>query len=86
MILFTIIVPYKLLHKDEAHAIPADIGKIIKSKSVINKVIEVDVAPIIHFVSIDSNIVFRVFYFLYFFFLVNIFIFEVCSHSINFTN
>ena len=50
------------------HAIPADIGKIIKPIAVIDRVIEVDVAPIRTIVSTDSNIVFRVLYFSYLFF------------------
>ena len=38
----------------------ADIGKMIKPIPVIDRVIEVDVAPIITIVSTDSNNVFRV--------------------------
>ena len=56
-----------LLPNDRVQAIPADIGKIIKPTPVIDKVIEVDVAPMITILSTDSNIVFRVLYFLYFF-------------------
>ena len=36
-----------LLPNDKVHAIPADIGKIIKPMPVIDRVIEVDVAPMI---------------------------------------
>ena len=43
-----------LLLKVKAHEIPADIGKTIKPTPVIDKVIEVDVAPIITNVSTDS--------------------------------
>ena len=44
-----------------AQAISADIGKIIKSEPVIDRVIEVDVAPILTIVSTYFKIVFRVF-------------------------
>ena len=50
------------------HAIPSDFDKIIKPIAVIDRVIEVDVAPITTIVSTDSNIVFRVLYFSYLFF------------------
>ena len=49
-----------LLLNDRAQAIPADIGKIIRPTPVIDRVIEVDVAPMLTIESIDSNIVFRV--------------------------
>ena len=49
-----------LLPNDRVQAIPADIGKTIKSIPVIDRVIEVDVAPLITRESTDSNIVFRV--------------------------
>ena len=42
------------------HAIPTDIGNIIKPILVIDRVGEVDVAPILTIVSTDSKIVFRV--------------------------
>ena len=57
-----------LLLNDRVKAIPAHIGKIIKPTPVTDKVIEVDVAPMITFESADSNIVLRVSRFLYFFF------------------
>ena len=56
-----------MLPNDRVHAIPVDIGKTIKPIPLTDKVIEVDVAPIITIVSNDSNIVFRVLYFLNFF-------------------
>ena len=46
-----------LLPKDR---VQANIGKIIKPIPVIDRVIEVDVAPMITILSTDSNIVFRV--------------------------
>ena len=49
-----------LLPNDKVQAIPADIGKIIKPIAVIDRVIKVDVAPMITILSTDSNIVFRV--------------------------
>ena len=49
-----------LLLNDRVHAIPADISKILKPIPVVDKLIEVDVAPIITCVSTDSNFVFRV--------------------------
>ena len=49
-----------LLANDRVQAIPADIGKIFKPAPVIDRVIEVDVAPMIARLSIDSNIVFSV--------------------------
>ena len=67
------------------HAIPSDIGKIIKPIAVIDRVIEVDVAPIITIVSTDSNIVFRVFYFSSLFWF-RVFVFEIRNHSFNVVN
>ena len=49
-----------LLPSDKPQAIPADIGKTIKPIPVTDKVIDVDVAPIITMLSTDSNTVFRV--------------------------
>ena len=49
-----------LLPNDKVQAIPADIGKIIKPIPVIDKVIEVDVAPMITILSTDFYTVFRV--------------------------
>ena len=49
-----------LLPKDKPQAIPADIGKTINPIPVIDRVIEVDVAPMITILSTDSNTVFRV--------------------------
>ena len=65
-ILFFIFIVFKinlcnfLLPNDRVQAIPADVGKIIKPIPVIDKVIEVDVAPIIIIESTDSNTVIRV--------------------------
>ena len=50
-----------LTPNDRAHAIPADIGKLIRPIPTINRDIEVDVATITTIVSTDSKIVFRVF-------------------------
>ena len=58
--LFMINICNTLLPNDRVQAIPADIGKIIKPAEVIDKVIDVDVAPMITILSTDSNIVFRV--------------------------
>ena len=44
-----------LLPKDRVQTIPAVIGKIIKPIPVVDRVIEVDVAPIIKILSTDSN-------------------------------
>ena len=49
-----------LLPNDKVQAIPADIDKIIKPTPVIDRVIEVDVAPMITIESTDSNIVSKV--------------------------
>ena len=49
-----------MLLKDRVQAIRANIGKTINPIPVIDKVIEVDVTPMITFESIDSDIVFRV--------------------------
>ena len=49
-----------LLPNDRRLAIPADIRKTIKPIPVIDKVTEVDVAPMIIILSTDSNIWFRV--------------------------
>ena len=48
-----------LLPKDRVQAIPADIGKTIKPMPGIDRVMEVDVAPILTLLSTDFNIVFR---------------------------
>ena len=45
---------------DRVQENPADIGKIIKPIPVIDRVVEVDVAPLRTIVSTDSYIVFRV--------------------------
>ena len=49
-----------LLSNEKAHAIVADIGKIIKPIPVFDRVIEVDVNPVIAIVSTDTNTMFRV--------------------------
>ena len=49
-----------MLPNDKVQAIPADIGKIIKPTPVTDKLIEVDVAPMMIILSFDSNTVFRV--------------------------
>ena len=49
-----------LLPNDRVHAIPADIGKTIKPIPVIDRIIEVDVAPMLKILSTDSNTVFGV--------------------------
>ena len=48
-----------LLPNDRVQANPADIGKIIKPTPMIDRVIEVDVAPMITILSTDSSTVFR---------------------------
>ena len=60
--LFMIVLCNTSLPKDRVQAIPADMGKTIKPIPVIDKVIEVDVAPMITIDSIDSNIEFYNFY------------------------
>ena len=47
------------LPNDRVKAIPADIGEAIKFLPVIDRVIEVDAAPMITIESTDSNIMFR---------------------------
>ena len=49
-----------LLPKDRPQANPADIGKTIKPIRVTDRVIEVDVAPMITMLSTDSHTVFKV--------------------------
>ena len=49
-----------LLPKDIPQAIPADIGKTIKPIPITDKLIDVDVAPMITIVSTESNTVFNV--------------------------
>ena len=49
-----------LLPNDRVQAMPADIGKIIKPIPVIDRIIKVDVAPMITILSTDSNMVFGV--------------------------
>ena len=68
MYLFKINLCNTLLPNDRVQAEPADIGKTIKPITVIDIVIEVDVAPMITIESTDSNIVFSVFLIFYFFF------------------
>ena len=55
-----------LLH-DKAYANPVDFAKTIKPIPVTDRVIEVDVIPIITIASTDSNTLFRVLHFLYLF-------------------
>ena len=51
---------HTLLPNDKVHAIPVDNGKLTKPIPVIDRVIEVDVAPtLIILLSTDSKIVFR---------------------------
>ena len=59
-IVFMINLCNTVLPNDRVPAITADIGKIIKPTPVIDKVIEVDVAPMIIKLSTDSSNVFRV--------------------------
>ena len=47
-----------MLPNDKGHTIRADFYKIIRTIPVTDKLIEVDVAPIITIVTIDSNCVF----------------------------
>ena len=49
-----------LLPNDRVQAIPADIAKIFKPTPVIDRVVEVDVAPRTTIESTESYIVFRV--------------------------
>ena len=49
-----------LLPNDKPQATPADMGKLIIPIPVIDRVIDVDVAPMITMLSTDSNTVFRV--------------------------
>ena len=49
-----------LLPNDRPQAIPADRGKTIKPIPVTDRVIDVEVAPMITILSTDSNTVFRV--------------------------
>ena len=49
-----------LLRDDGVHAISANNGKIIRTIPVIDRVIGIDVAPMITTLSTDSDIVFRV--------------------------
>ena len=58
--LFRINLCNTLLPNDRVQAIPADVGKIIKATPVTDRVIEVDVAPMMTILSTDSNIVYRV--------------------------
>ena len=59
-IVFIINLCNTLLPNDKVQAMPADIGKIIIPTPVIDRVIEVDLAPMIIIQSTDSNTVFRV--------------------------
>ena len=65
--LFMINLYNTLLPNDRIQAIPADIGKKFRTIAVTDIVIEVDVDPMIMILCIDSNIVFSVLCFLYFF-------------------
>ena len=57
-----------MLLNDRAYEIPADFGKTIKPIPVIDRVTDVDVAPMTTMVSKDSIIVFWVLKLLYLFF------------------
>ena len=72
-----------LLPNDRVQAIPADIGKTIKPIPVIDKVIEVDVAPMIRILSTDSNFLFRNFLIFVSLFGFMVFVFEICNHFFN---
>ena len=80
--LFIIVLHNILSPNDKVHAILAVTGKTIKPIPVMDRIIEVDVAAIITIESTDSNIVFRVLYFLYFICFM-IFIYERCDHFFN---
>ena len=69
-----------LLPNDRVQAIPDVIGNINKPIPVIDRVYEVVVSPKVTIVSTDSNILFRLLYFLYLFFCFMFLIFEVCNH------
>ena len=56
-----------LLPNDRVQAIPADIRKIIEPIPVIDRVVEVEVAPLITIESTDANILFRTLIFISFF-------------------
>ena len=49
-----------LMPNDKVQAIPADFGKIIKPAPVIDRDIEVHVAPMLTILSTDSSSVFKV--------------------------
>ena len=66
MYLFIINLCNILLPNDRVQAIPADIGKTIKPIPVIDRFIEVEVAPMMTIGSTDSNIVFYYLYFSFF--------------------
>ena len=68
-----------MLANDIAQAILADIGKKTKPIPVINRVIEVDVVPMIIILSTDYKTVFRIFISLWYV----VFVFEVCDHHFN---
>ena len=72
-----------LLPIDRLHTIPADIGETVKPIPTIDRVIEVDVAPITITLSTDSNTVFRVLCFFCLFFLFVVLVCEVCDHLFN---
>ena len=55
-----IILCITLFPNDKAQGFPADVGKLIKPIPVIDRVFEVDVAPMVTIVSTNCNIVFRV--------------------------
>ena len=59
-----------LLVRDKKHAIPADFRKTIEPIPVIDRVIEVDVAPMLLKLSTVSSIVFWLLKFFYFFFIL----------------
>ena len=59
--LFIINLCNTLLPNDRVRAIAADMGKIINPTPVIDRAIEVDVAPMITILSTDSKIVLKVF-------------------------
>ena len=79
--LFLINLCNTLLPNDRVHAISVDIGNIIKSTPVIDRVIEVEIAPIITIVSTVSKIVLDFFNFFIIFWISGfVFIFGVCDH------
>ena len=75
-----------LLASDREQAIPVEIATTSKPIPVTNRIVGLDIAPVITIESIDSNNEVSVLYFFYLFSDLLFFVFEVTNHLLNAIN